>query len=116
MTTLTEALDEIVENLKSAGIAATSDAQYLELPGVLVVPSTLTFPYFNDSEFDVEFNVFLMTADVSGSAEVWMKLQELLQKFRSVYPVAEALPINKPNSSLTSPAPALLVTLSMHIS
>lgn len=116
MTTITEALNEIVDTLKGAGIAATSEAGSLELPGALVVPSTVEFSSLDDTEFDMEFNVFLMTADVSGSAEVWIKLQDLLQNFRSVYPVAEALPINKPNSSLTSPAPALLVTLSMHIS
>ncbi|UVJ37982.1 hypothetical protein [Arthrobacter sp. CJ23] len=116
MTTITEAINEIVDSLKSAGIAATSEATMLELPGVLVVPSTIEFPYLDDQEFNMEFSLFLMTSDVSGSAEVWIKLQELLQKVRTVYKIADALPINRPNSNISNPAPALLVTLQTTIS
>lgn len=114
--TISEALQEIVETLKGTGIAATSDGGRMEFPGVLVVPSTMEFPYLDNESFDMEFNLFLMTRDNSGSVDVWSGLQELLQKVRSVYPIEEALPINKPNSSNSNPAPALLVVLKTRIS
>lgn len=116
MTTIKEALQEIVDTLEGAGIPTVVDGGKIIPPGVIVVPGQIQFPTLAGDSFDMEFNLFLITRDNAGNAEVWDGLQDLLQKVRSVYQISEAIPINKPNSSTSNPAPALLVTLNLTIS
>jgi hypothetical protein len=115
-TNIAEAINDIVDSLKAAGLAATADPSKLELPGVLVMPGLIEFPYLDGSQFDQEFNLYLLTSP-KGGVENWVDLQDLLQKTRSVYEIPEALPVSVPlpNHS-TGPVPALLVTLKTTIS
>lgn len=115
MTTVSEALQEIVDTLNGADIPTVVDGGRIIPPGIVVVPGTMTFPYLDASQFDMEFNLFLMARDNAGNADVWDQLQDLLQKVRSVYPVSEAIPINRPSSISSTPVPALLVTLNLTI-
>lgn len=116
MTTIPEAINELVDNLKAAGIAATADPARLELPGVLVMPGTLAFPYLDGTQFDMEFNLYLLV-NPKGGVENWVDLQDLLTKLRSVYEIPEALPVSVPlPNQNTDPVPALLVTLKTTIS
>lgn len=116
MTTIPEALNEIVALLVAADVAATADPTRLELPGVLVMPGTIEFPYLDGSQFDMEFNLWIMARD-KGAVETWIDLQVLLQKVRGVFEIVDAIPINRPLANQSSePVPALLVTLKTTIS
>lgn len=116
MTTITEALNEIVDILKNAGVAATADASLLELPGVLVLPGDIQFPYLDGSQFDMEFNLWIMARD-KGAVDTWVELQTLLTAVRSVFEIPDATPINMPLRNQSSePVPALLATIRTTIS
>lgn len=116
MTTIPEALNEIVAALKGADLAATADASRLELPGILVMPGDMSFPYLDDSQFDMDFTLWLLARDI-GPVETWGELQVLLQGVRTVYQVVEAVPINRPLANQSSePVPALLITIKTTIS
>lgn len=115
MTTIPEAINELVDSLKAAGIAATAEPSRLELPGILVMPGTLEFPYLDQTQFDMEFNLYLLVTP-KGGVENWIDLQGLLVKLRSVYDIPEALPVSVPLKDRTEPVPALLVTLKTTIS
>lgn len=115
-TDIAGALNDIVTALKAAGIAATAEPSKLELPGILVMPGLIEFPYLGDTTFDVEFNLYLVIKP-KGGVENWVDLQIILQKLRGVYQIPDALPVSVPlpNHS-TDPVPALLVTLKTTIS
>lgn len=115
-TDIAGALNEIVGALKAAGIAATAEPSQLELPGILVMPGLIEFPYLDETRFDIEFNLYLVVQP-KGGVENWIDLQTNLQKLRGVYQIPEALPVSVPlpNHS-TDPVPALLVTLKTTIS
>lgn len=115
-TDIAGAINEIVDALKTAGIAATAEPSKLELPGILVMPGLIEFPYLNDTQFDIEFNLHIVTKP-DGGVENWIKLQAVLQKLRGVYAIPEALPVSLylPTHH-PDPVPALLVTLKTTIS
>jgi hypothetical protein len=116
MTTIVEAINDIVDSLKAAGIAATADPSELELPGVLVMPGLIEFPYLSGTQFDQEFDLFLLVSP-KGGVENWVDLQALLQKLRTVYEIPEALPVSVPLPNHSAgPVPALQVTLKTTIS
>lgn len=114
-TDIAGAMAELVDSLKAAGIAATADVSKVEYPGIIVMPGTLEFPYLDGTQFDMQFNLWIVAAD-KGSVETWIELQNVLQKLRTVYEIADAIPINRPISSTSNPVPALLVTLKTTIS
>lgn len=116
MTTIAEALNEIVAELVAAGVAATADASRLELPGVLVMPGEIQFPYLDGSQFDMQFNLWIMARD-KGAVDTWVELQELLTKVRARFEIPDAIPINRPLANQSSePVPALLATIQTTIS
>lgn len=115
-TDIAGAINEIVDSLKAAGIAATAEPSNLELPGILVMPGLIEFPYLDGEQFDIEFNLYLLVR-AKGGVENWIDLQLMLQKLRGVYEIPEALPVSVPlPNHATDPVPALLVTLKTTIS
>ncbi len=115
-TNITGAINDLVTALKTAGIAATAEPSKVELPGILVMPGNIEFPYLDNSQFNMEFNLYILAAD-KGSVETWTDLQTVLQKLRTVYEIPDALPINRPlQNQSPDPVPALLVTLKTTIS
>lgn len=115
-TDITGAINDLVTALRAADIAATAEPSQVEFPGILVMPGTIEFPYLDGSQFDMEFNLYILASD-KGSVETWTELQTVLQKLRTVYEIPDAIPINRPlKNQSPDPVPALLVTLKTTIS
>lgn len=107
-----DALAEIVTGLKNAGINATSEPSKLQLPGAIVEPGLLTFDLLDGDNYSAEFNIYLLTSN-KGTVQSLNDLQDLLNKFRSVFQVveAEAMSLPLPNIAGPDPVPGLLLTL-----
>ena len=109
-----DAIAEIVQGLKNAGINATAEPSKLHLPGALVVPGTMTFDILDADNFSAEIDIYLLTSN-KGSIQSLNDLQELLTKFRTAFQAVEAEPIslNLPNATGGSPdpVPGLQLTL-----
>jgi hypothetical protein len=107
-----DAIAEVVQGLKDAGINATSEPSKLHLPGALVVPGTMTFDILDGDNYSAQIDIYLLTSN-KGSIQSLNDLQELLTKFRSVFQAVEAEPLslNLPNIGGNDPVPGLLLTL-----
>ncbi|WP_218711551.1 hypothetical protein [Arthrobacter sp. BF1] len=110
---ITEALNEIIDNLNAAGLAATDTPGQVQLPGALVLPGLIEFAYMDSETFNMDFQIYLLAAN-KGSISL-DHLQDSLGKFRTVYPVTEAKPVSIPLSQYPEPCPALSITLSLRI-
>jgi hypothetical protein len=107
-----DALAEVVTGLNNAGINATSELSRVQYPGALVVPGTLSFDLLDSDNYSAEFDIYLLTSN-KGTVQSLNDLQDLLNKFRSVFQAVEAEPISLtiPNASGPDPVPGLLLTL-----
>lgn len=112
-----DALQEVVDSLKAAGLKATQEQNQVQLPGALVVPGTLTFDSLDSDVYSAEINIYLLTTN-KGSKKSMDDLQELLAKARTVYEFPEAQPISLEllNVSGPDPIPGILVVLEATIS
>lgn len=110
-----DALEEIADSLRQAGLRATTDPVKIQLPGVLVMPGTMRFNHL-DGSFEAVIEIYLLTANKGTSASL-NDLQDLLNKLRSVYSIPSAEPISVPLKNLSpDPVPGLLVNLQTVIS
>lgn len=110
-----DALKDIVSQLDTGGINATTDLATLQLPGALVVPGTIQFDYLDPDNYSASVDIYLLTSD-RGSIESLNDLQDLLVKFREVFSVQEAEPIALPAPNHgADPLPGLLLNLALTI-
>lgn len=109
---ISDALIEIVASLNDAGIYATAEPASMELPGAIVLPGVIEFNRL--AGFDMTFEIYLVTKQHRTQAEVMDDLQELLEKFRTVYQIPDAQPVALPQTT-GSPLPALLINLTANI-
>lgn len=107
-----DAMQEIVDKLDSAGIVSTTEPSQLQLPGALVVPGLLTFDFLDGETFSANFEIYLLTRN-NGSVQSLNDLQDLLTKFRTVFDPLEAAHISIPLTNVAGPdpVPGLLITL-----
>lgn len=107
-----DALQEVVERLDAAGITSTTEPSQLQLPGALVEPGLITFDHLDPDTFSADINIYLLTRN-NGSVQTLNELQELLQKFRTVFEPLEVQPMSLPlaNTAGANPVPGLLITL-----
>lgn len=110
---ITEALNEIIDNLNAAGLASTDEPARVQLPGALVLPGLIEFPYMDNESFTMEFQIYLLAAN-KGSISLG-HLQESLGKFRTVYRISDAKPVSIPLPQYPDPCPALSITLQLRI-
>lgn len=112
MQLIGDALAEVVQALRDAGINATTEPSEVQLPGALVVPGTLTFDLLDAENYSANIDIYLLTSN-KGSVQSMNDLQTLLNKFRVAFQIPEAEPIslNLPNVSGPDPVPGLLITL-----
>lgn len=111
---ISEALADIVGSLTTAGITTTAEPNNLELPGALILPGPIEFAYLGAEDYDMTFEVYLVTRSHSTQVEIMEDLQDLLEKFRTVYAIKEVQPMALPNPT-GSPIPGLLINLTATI-
>lgn len=111
---ISEVITELVDSLQAVDINATAEPADLELPGALVLSGDIEFAYLGAESFDMDFEIYLVCPAHKTQADVMDDLQDLLNKFRSVYPIKDAQPIALPRNT-GSPIPGLLITLPVTI-
>lgn len=110
-----DALEEIVQTLRDAGIPATTEAASVQLPGALVVPGTITFDRLSTGEYGAVVEVYLLTSN-KGAVQSLNDLTKLLAQFRGVFDVGQAEPITiQLQAAGPDPAPGLRIELNLDI-
>lgn len=110
---ISEALSEIVSNLEAVGLAATDNPGIVNLPGALVLPGKVTFPYMSAEAFNLEVEILLLAAN-KGLITL-DHLQEMLDKLREAYDISEAKLTGYKLPNLPDICSAYVVTLSLRI-
>lgn len=111
---ISEAVTDVVDQLINAGIEATQEPSEISIPGALVMPGEIDFSLLGD-DYEMSFEVYLVANAQRTQAETLDELQELLEKFRTVFTIKTAqpaaLPLTKGNL-----IPSLLISFTAVIS
>lgn len=105
---ISEAVTEVVESLNAVGIDTTAETSTLVMPGALVIPRGIEYSQLGANP-DMEFEVWLVSPKHRLQAQIFDELEDLLTKFRSVYPIKTVTPAALPHTQGTL-VPAFLIT------
>lgn len=70
MTTLSEALQDVSQQLIAGGVAAVVDATDLVLPGAWVTPGEISYDRLDASKFSFTMNIYLVVGDLPAAPAI----------------------------------------------
>lgn len=110
---LDDALDEVVSQLREAGVPASGNPRGLRLPAVLVTPKTFAFDRLESSTYTGTWDLYLLARDTGRRNDALATLSELAAALRNAFAVVEftAMTLTLPNVSGPDGTPALHATL-----
>lgn len=113
MSTLNTATREVLEKLTSLGIAAWSDPRYVDPPGVLLMPETLTFDRLDPASgrARITWEAWVLAPDTDAVTTLSDLLDAVTQSGLGVTEFT-AISVNLPNLS-PDPLPAFSFYIEM---
>lgn len=115
MGALTAQAAAYADQLKDAGVPASTDIRKLKIPGVLVVPvPALLFSIMDGSSVEATFKAWAIT-NGTGDLAAAEKLEELVLKTAEVLDVESAEPGAYQLPGASDPLPAVELTLTTDV-